>query len=433
MLDSASRRVASALRALGSLLPRAPERRRATRRVIRPWHEDALRTYPTIGLTPARALALLQQADQGQPAGLFELFDEMRQKWPRLAAVENTRRLALTGLDWEIIPAPGGVADAAPRASADRAADFCRQTLDELERFPETLDHLATAPAYGVAVAELVWERGRLIDVVPVPPARLVADPQEPWRLRVRTADDPHLGVPLDVAPAKWILHKPRATPGRLFDGGLLRASLLLFVAQNLSFKDWLIFSQVAGMPLRVAQFDAGVPEEDRQTIVDLLTHLGTDAVAAFSKNIDLKFIEPARAGSEPYRSIQDYCNTEVTILWLGQHLTTDLRGTGSRAAAEVHDRIREDLLVDDMADEAHTLRRALLAPLARARFGDDVPVPRFRRALVQSVDTKALADTLAIAVNELGLAVPERWVRQALGVPQPQAGEPVLTGRDRS
>jgi len=40
------------------------------------------------------------------------------------------------------------------------------------------------------------------------------------------------------------------------------------------------------------------------------------------------------------------------------------------------------------------------------------------------------LAETLAVAVTQLGLAVPRRWVHQALGIPQPQPDEAVLTGR---
>ncbi len=93
---------------------------------------------------------------------------------------------------------------------------------------------------------------------------------------------------------------------------------------------------------------------------------------------------------------MREYCNTEITILWLGQHLTTDVQGSGSRAAAEVHDRVREDLLVDDIADEGLTIRRDLLTCWC-AKFGDATPVPLFGRSLPQSIDSKKLAETLAI------------------------------------
>jgi phage gp29-like protein len=422
------RRAVSLLRTLGSLLPRPPTPGGDSNRVIRPWRDDSVHMYPSVGLTPSRVLAFLQAADAGSPQMQFELFNEMLQKWPRLAAVEATRRLALSGLDWEITPATT-TGDNPQARLAEQAADYCRETLSVLDRLRDVLANLAYAIGYGVSVAELVWERSRLVDIVPVPHSRLVSDPLEPWRLRVRTEDDPHAGVALDEQPYKWIVHKPRPQPGRHFEGGLLRASVLLYVAQNLSFKDWLIYSQIAGMPVRVAQFEPGTPEADKQQLLKMLESLGTDAVAVFSKNIDMKFVEASRSNDKPYQPLQEYCNTEITILWLGQHLTTDIQRAGSRAAAEIHDRVREDLLVDDIADEAQTIRRMLLTPLVQARFGDSTPVPHFRRSLIQSVDTKVLAETLAVAVNQLGLAVPECWVHRALGIPEPTPGEQVLSG----
>jgi phage gp29-like protein len=419
--------VQTILRKLGSLLPGRDGEQRSGRRVIRPWRADVLRTYPTSGLTPSRMLSLLRQADAGSPTAQFDLFSEMLQKWPRLAAVENTRRLALTGLDWEIEPAPARVGDADAARAAEQAAAFCRETLQSLESFRESLDRLALAIGYGLAVAELVWEDGRLIDLVPAPYSRLAADPNEPWRLRIRTQEDATAGVALDEQPFKWVVHRPGAAPGRHFEGGLLRASAVLYLAQNLSFKDWLVYSQIAGMPVRVARYDAGTSDADRQQLVRMLEALGTDAVAVLSKGVELQFHDAAKTGERPYQPLQDYCNTEVTILWLGQHLTTDLRSEGSRAAAEVHDRVREDLLVHDIAAEARTIRRDVLTPMVRAWFGETVAVPHFRRSLVQSVDTRVLADTLAVAVDRLGIEVPRAWAHQALGIPQPRPEEAVL------
>ncbi len=442
MIRSARTLVTTALRQLGSLLPPSRSRQPIGSQLIHSWREDALRSYPTVGLTPSRMLSLLQSADAGMPQSMFELFAEMLQKWPRLTAVESTRRLALTGLDWELTPAaaptpvrPGpspspssfpSPSSSQPTVTADAVVEWCAMRLDQLPALRTTLDHLANAIGQGISVAELVWERGELIDLVPVPMSRLVSDRLEPCRLRVRTQEHPTDGIALDEQANKWIIHEPRATPGRPFQGGLLRASALLYIAQNLSFKDWLVYSQIAGMPIRVAQFDSGVTDQDKAQLLKMLGSLGTEAAAVFSKNIDLKLLDAA-SGPRPYEAIQNYCNTEITILWLGQHLTTDIRQSGSRAAAEIHDRVREDLLVDDIHDEAETIRRDLLTPMVHARFGPQAPVPHFRRSLVQSVDTKVLADTLAVAVNRIGMRVPSRWAHRSLGIPEPTNDEAVL------
>lgn len=427
MFNEATDAVRKLAARFGSLLPNRRRRRADPRRVVEPWRDDALRTYPTSGITPARALSLLHAADAGTPTQQFELFQEMQEKWPRLAAVEATRRLALTGLPWEISPD-----DTSPEtAESKRAAELCRETLGRIESLRDTLDHLARAIGFGVAVAELVWERSRLVDLVPVPWSRLLASPNEPWRLCVRTHESPTHGVPLDTQPNKWLIHQPRPALGRNFDGGLMRSSLLLFLAQNLSFKDWLVYSQIAGMPIRIGRFEPGATEAERKELFKMLSSVATDAVAVISRNVDIQMLETGRAGERAYRTLQDYCNTEVTILWLGQHLTTDIRNSGSRAAAEIHDRVREDLLVDDIADESQTIRRDLLARIVEAAMGPATPVPRFRRSLIQAVDTRVLAETLAVAVNELGLRVPARWVHRALGIPEPTNAEPVLAAGD--
>jgi phage gp29-like protein len=413
--------IKSLLRNLGSLRRSQSEPAKTTSQIVAPWRADADRSYPSIGLTPARALALLQAADNGQPTQLFELFHEMLMRWPRLAAVEGTRRLGLTGLSYEIT-----ASENASQKDPDAAVAYCRETLTRIEHLPAILNHLATAIGHGIAVAELIWERGQLVDIVPVPHSRLITNHDQPFALRVKTDAAPADGILLADYPNKWIVHQPGAQPGGHFAAGLLRASVLLYLAQNLSFKDWLTYSQLAGMPMRVAQIEPGTPEADQKALLKMLSELGTEAAAVFSKNVDLRMIDTARTDKRPYQPLQEYCNTEITILWLGQHLTTDMRSNGSRAAAEVHDRVREDLLAHDMAQEAATLRRDLLRPLVQSRFGSAAPVPVFRRSIVQSVDTKVLAETLSTAINELGMQIPRRWMHAALGIPEPIANEPI-------
>lgn len=94
------------LNQLGALIrprPKTESKETDNAPVVRPSRTDAQLTYPTVGITPQRMLALLHTADAGNPQQQFELYHEMLQKWPRLAAVEQTRRFALIGLDYEIL------------------------------------------------------------------------------------------------------------------------------------------------------------------------------------------------------------------------------------------------------------------------------------------------------------------------------------------
>ena len=83
-----------------------------------------------------------------------------------------------------------------------------------------------------------------------------------------------------------------------------------------------------------------------------------------------------------------------------------------------MHDIVRQDVLADDIRKEGRTIRRDLLGPMTRLRFGPDAPVPYFRRKLKQPVDTTQFASVLDVAVNRLGVSVPLGWAHEALGIP---------------
>ena len=69
---------------------------------------------------------------------------------------------------------------------------------------------------------------------------------------------------------------------------------------------------------------------------------------------------------------------------------------------------------------------------MTRFRFGPETPVPFFRRQADTAKDATELAGVLDVAVNQLGMRVPESWTRRMLGTPEAGDGEGVLTG-DRS
>lgn len=393
--------------------------------LLNPRPQDSGRDYPSAHLTPARLIAILRQADAGDPTAALQLYEEMEEKDPHLFAVANTRRLALTGLDWSIAPADG------PRG--EPAAHYCRNVLAGLDGFDDVLQHLSLATGRNLALAELVWEPSdsalTLTDIVPVDFARLVFDDLD--RVRILTDDQPRDG--LELPANKFILHTPHCASGHPIRGGLLRVTALAYLAKNLALKDWMIFAELFGMPVRIARYEPSATADEKREMLTMLESLGSNAAAIFSRAVDLQIIEAGRGTQgPPYESLIGFLNREISKAWLGQTLTTDVSGArGSLAASTVHEQVRQDLLADDLRKEARTIRRDLLTPLTRFRFGPDVPVPHFRRALPRADTAQELADLLAVAVNELGLRVPQRWAHDSLGLPRADARTPAITGRN--
>lgn len=394
-----------------------------------PRKEDSIRDYPGAGLTPSRLTAILREADDGSLDTAMQLFEEMEEKDAHLFAVANTRRLALTGLPWQII-STADVHDGLDRRRADETAEYCRKILAGIERFDDVLQHLALAMGRNIAIAEIVWDVAsgelRPVDLVPVDFTRIVFDDVD--RPRILTAEEPEKGIA--PPPNKFIIHTPHSVSGHPQRGGLLRVTAMVYLAKNLALKDWMIFAEVFGMPVRIARYEPSATPEEKRELLKMLESLGSNAAGIFSRAVELQVIEANRGTvGPPYERLIEFLNREMSKAWLGQTLTTDVSGQkGTIAATQIHETVRQDVLNDDVAKEARTIRRDLLAPMTRLRFGPDAPVPHFRRKIRQPARASELVDVLRSAVAQLGLKVPAAWAHEALGIPQAGESEPVLT-----
>jgi phage gp29-like protein len=417
------RRIANAIRRDGK--PASPPR---VGQLITPRAEDFWRDYPADGLTPDRLVRILRDADAGSPAAAMELFDQMEEKDAHLYSVATTRRLGLTGLRWQVLSA-ADVTDGVDRRLADETAAYCREALAAIDDFEEALVHLASAIGRNIAVAELVWDvrdgGHRIVEIIPVESSRLVFD--DLGRVRILTAGEPRDGIAL--APNKFVVHTPHAASGHPMRGGLLRVSGLAYLGKHFALKDWFIFAEVFGMPVRIARYDPSATADERRELLRMLQSLGSDAAAIFSKAVEVELVETAPGKpTPPYEAVCNFMNREMSKAWLGQTLTVETYAQmGTLSTAEVHDRIRLDLRENDITREGRTVRRAILHPLVEFKFGPGAPVPYFRRKLRRPRNLTELSTIVSTAVNELGMRVPARWAHDELDIPEADAGEATL------
>src|SRR3990170_4564640 len=143
---------------LFSTLRAAGDRPRPGRAIVAR-KEDSVRDYPSAGLTPSRLAAIFKEADDGSLSTAMELFEQMEEKDAHLFSIANTRRLALTGLDWQVVSA-SEARDGVDRNMAEETAAYCREALTGMETFEEALQHLSLAIGRNISVAEIVWDGG---------------------------------------------------------------------------------------------------------------------------------------------------------------------------------------------------------------------------------------------------------------------------------
>ena len=112
---------------------------------------DKYSEYPSEGLTPRKLAEIFKDADAGDVSRQAELFEEMEEKDPHLFSQLQTRKNAVTGLDYEIIPFDSDD----PRDK--EIAEFVEEQINGIEGLEDVMLDLLDAIGKGFAVSEIMW------------------------------------------------------------------------------------------------------------------------------------------------------------------------------------------------------------------------------------------------------------------------------------
>lgn len=388
---------------------------------------DAYRQTVSDWLDFARLRSLLASTDQGDLASGLSLFREMEQKDGTIKSVASTRRRALTGLEYEIVSA-ADLEDITERRLADEAADYVRQQFRQIKNLKQGLKGLARAIGDNLAVAELLWEGNRIVQIEEVPYWRLTADPQLPGVVKIITREE-RMGIPTTADPAKWIVHIPEPACGFPLAESLAWSTAFIYLTSQLAVTDWITFCEIFGMPIRVARYQPQATTAEKRELATWMKNLGTKAWGIVSRAVNLEIVETSQRGTAPYKDLVDWADRMKAKIWLGGNLVADTTGaTGTHAAASEQNEVREDLRDDDIENEGATIRDQLIAPLVRFRFWrNDVPLPYFHRKKPETVDRLQEADLFARA-QLAGLRIGEDYAYDRLGIQKPEEGEATLS-----
>lgn len=382
--------------------------------------ENNWRSYPLKGLTPQRLANLLRDADDGELERQSELFEEMEERDGYLFAQLQTRKLAIMGLDWSVKPA-----DTTPEAK--RMADEFAALWSGLDQ-ESLLGDLADAIPKGVSMVNVAWSREGKVwkpsTFEHILSSKLLYRDQ---RFKVRTLEAP---MGLELPFGAYVEHRFKARAGSPTRAGLMRTICWWFLFKHYGVKDWLAFAELFGVPLRLGKYDPSTGDDERRALEMAVRSIGSDGAGVISRDTEIEIIEIAsRGGAEVFQNLVNLCNREIVVTVLGQTLTSGEGEHGTQALGNVHEKIRQDILIADVKALSRTLRRDLVRAWVAFNYGLDKLelAPHIRPTILDDDELKVNAETLKI-LQEMGLPIPTAWVRSKFGVPAPTEGEEVLS-----
>lgn len=374
--------------------------------------------HPADGLTPARLARIHRAADQGDIEAYLELAEDIEERDLHYAAVLGTRKRQVSQI-------PITVEAVSDKREHVAHADLVRAWLAK-GVLDAALFDLCDAIGKGFSVLEIEWDTH---PARPVLPTALTWRPQRWFALDELSLDEVMLyeGVGKEpLAPQKFLVHRHPSKSGLIIRSGIARVASWAWMYKAFTARDWAIFVQNYGQPVRVGRYGAGATDQEKEILWQAVANIAGDCAAIIPDSMKLEFIELKNAadGSELYERRCIHLNSEVSKVVLGQTATTDAN-PGSHAAGQTHRLVQEDLERYDARLISATVNRQLVPQIVSYNHG---PQDQYPKVMIGRPDELPI-DKIVEAIDKLGpqgLEVEESQILDRLGFTEAAKGEGV-------
>ena len=376
--------------------------------------------HPAEGITPARLAEIHRAAALGYSQPYQELAEDIEERDLHYAAVLGTRKRSVEQLPLNIIPASD---DPEHQKHADFLTDWLKAGVVD-----DVLFGMLDAIGKGYSVHEIMWRVGP----DGILPERLVYRPQRWFEISRLDGETVELRVddgfqPLN--PHKFLVHRSHAKSGLLLRSGLARIASWAWMYKAFTSRDWAVFVQNYGLPIRVGKFGPSSSESDRRTLWRAVSNIAGDCAAIIPDSMTIEFIDQkgSTEGSKLFLERANWLDQQISKLVLGQTATTDAIG-GGHAVSREHRLVQEDIERADAKALATTLKRQLFNTIIAFNFGEQDAYPDCHIGQSDDVPLKDLVGALQF-LGPQGLRVRASEMRERLGLEEPDGDDEEVVG----
>lgn len=335
-------------------------------------------------------------------------------------SVLQTRYLTVSGERWEVEPTDES-------ARAKEIAGLVTEALSGCN-FRQAMAELLEAILYGYRPAEVIWsdEHGPVVPQVirAKHPRRFAFTPERAPRLLTKTAQRDG-----EEVPEKKFLIFSYGDSDNPYGKGLARSIWWNVWFKKHGIKFWLIFLDKFSMPTPVGKYPANSNnrEADKKTALEAAKAFRAETGVAIPDDFVLELVEATRGGSVSYQDMCAYMDAQISKRVLGQTLTTEVGSSGSYAASQTHNEVRQDIKEADAGALADFLNDTLIRWIVDFNFAGVAAYPKFRFLTEKEETLNELAARDEILVNQIGVQVdPEYWYDK-YNLPRPKGGARVI------
>ncbi len=372
----------------------------------------------TMGIDPYKMAKILKASEHGNIDAYLSMAEEIEEKDTHYLSVISTRKRAVAQLEITV----DSVDDT---KAAIQQVEFIQDWLDR-DKLEGEIFNILDAIGKGFSVTEIIWD---LSASEWMPKDLIWRDPRlfkfAKDQCTVMIKGDGNENIPLD--PYKFLVHRHQAKSGIPIRGGVMRPCAWMWLFKNFSVKDWVIFSERYGQPIRLGKYGSGATADDKDVLMRAVSMLGSDAAAIIPESMQIEFIESQdkKSNAEVFENLARFMDEQMSKAVLGQTTTTDAIA-GGHAVSKEHNEVREDIERSDARQLSSVLNEQLIRPIIDLNFGVQKKYPRLRIGRQEQINVKELAEVAERSVN-MGMHVSERKLRDKLGLSEPEDDSDIL------
>ena len=354
----------------------------------------------------------------------IKLYDEV-DKDPHAGSVLQTRYLAVVGKEWSVVPAESqkSIGRNPKESKEQKVARFVESVLVGCN-FDEMRKELLQAILYGYYGAEIIWK---------VKDGAIVIDRfygKHPRRFCFNIDREPRLITTTslidgEALPDKKFLIFQYGDSDNPYGKGLGQKLWWYVWFKKHGIKFWNIFMEKFGMPTPIGKYPTQAKEQ-RTKLLDAIKAIQTDTAIVIPDTMSVEFMEASRSGDGSYAAACEYFDRQISKAVLGQTLTTEVGSTGSYAASQTHNDVRQDIIEADADLLDAYLNKTIVSWIVNYNFPGVVNYPQFVTYAGAKPDLEARSRIDASLVNT-GLPIAKSYFYETYGVPVPEEGEEVV------
>lgn len=327
-----------------------------------------------------------------------------------LESVWSIRCSTASGAEW--FCAAGG--DGNGRKEQEAATLF-EENLKHID-IPRVIEEMMEAVAYGYSPLEVIWrsEGGRWVigDIVGKPPEWFEFNQEN--NLMFRTGVIGTEALPKN----RFLIARHRPSYANPYGVKVFSKCYWPVIFKKNGFRWWTVFVEKYGGAFLYGKYPNNAGELYKNELLTSLERMAADAVAIAPEGAEITIESLANKGSvsNVHAEYIEAANKEISKAVLGQTLTTDIGSTGSYAAAQAHNLVRQDLAAADRKRISACFNR-LAAVWTYYNYGADVLPPVFE--FVKDEDLQQDRAERDVKLYALGWRPKKTYIEREYDIPQ--------------